>query len=48
MKLDCHICCASELENLKTEDLTLTDILYCDNCGLVQIEMKKLREDKHA
>ena len=42
MKLDCQICCAAELENLKTEDLTLTDILYCGNCGLVKVDMHKL------
>jgi len=47
MKLECQVCGASELSNLKTEDLTLTDILYCDNCGLIKVEMSKvLGEEK--
>lgn len=42
MKLDCQICGAAELENLKAAELTLTDILFCGNCGLVQVSMHKL------
>ncbi len=42
MKLDCQICCKAELSNVKTDSLTLVDILYCANCGIVKVGMIKL------
>ncbi len=46
MKLDCQICCKAELANVRTEGLTLVDILYCANCGLIQVDMNKIQGRK--
>jgi len=46
MKLECQICCKSELSNVKAEGLTLIDILYCSNCGLIEVKMNIMKGQK--